>query len=291
MRPGRRDLLLGLLSLPAISGVVAAATPGSPYQAGGQLSIHRLFTFGDSYTATWNGSRPDVWPMQLKRSGAVRELADHAQGGATAANTPRSNDGILASFDQQVQGLRTAGIAAADGDVHAVYFGQNDVSLFASLSRSKADIANGIDALIARGATAGTRRLLLVRMHDVRHNPGIKGHYNVNVPEWLGFLPGLANARRNVVMVDLLTAFDEVFKAPSRFGFANVATPDFRRAATTALYRDVNHFGAKGERMIGEVIRYYLTTGWATAVAQPAGSAAARSRLVQDIAAGRVFTG
>jgi hypothetical protein len=90
-------------------------------------------------------------------------------------------------------------------------------------------------------------------------------------------------------MVDLLTTFSSVFGNPSSVNLSNVTTPSIPLSNTTHLYRDRGHFGLKGHRLICQIMRYYLTTGWDAANTLAPGSSLARSQLSKDVAAGKVF--
>ena len=157
---------------------------------------------------------------------------------------------------------------------------------------------SGLQRLIAAGATGKSRRIFLIMPHDWGRSPryvanGQSGLMRQRTQVWNAFVADLAqqSSFTRLIAVDLLTSFDCVFRQPADFGFANVTDPRPKSASASTYLYDLNddlHFGERGQALIRQVIQYYLTRGWdwANTVKDPA---SARSRLVGDLQAGKVF--
>jgi hypothetical protein len=98
----------------------------------------------------------------------------------------------------------------------------------------------------------------------------------------------LANARDDVIAVDLRTVFDRIAADPASYGFTNITTADPASTDTTALYFDDQHFGNRGQEIIAQVFQHYLTRGWSWANSLSAG-AEATAQLQKDIDEGLVL--
>jgi hypothetical protein len=195
----------------------------------------------------------------------------------------------LRSLANQVAVWESQAPTLGSRDLVVVYLGQNDLFMLPEIGRSLADLALGIDRLIARGATSAGRRLLLMLVHDIRRNPTQAVGVGPRFLTWAPAVAALAAARPNVLMVDLTTTLDVVYGQPSLVGLTNVRTADAARSSTTALYLNGGHFGWRGHQLIAQVVRHYLTRGWDTAHKLMPYSTNARTRLREDIAAGNVF--
>ena len=159
----------------------------------------------------------------------------------------------------------------SDRDLTVVYAGYNDIKyLSGSLGQSLSDLRGQIDRLIEAGATEGEARLFLTLLHDWGSNPsyGAGGDANVTreVEDWNTELAKLANHAgdegNNVVAVDLYSVFKRIQANPAAYGFDNIESPEPDKADSTALYFDENHFGPRGQEIIYQVFRHYLTRGW-----------------------------
>jgi hypothetical protein len=98
----------------------------------------------------------------------------------------------------------------------------------------------------------------------------------------------IANARDDVIAVDLRTVFDRIAADPASYGFTNITTADPASTDTTALYFDDQHFGNRGQEIIAQVFQHYLTRGWSWANSLSAG-AEATAQLQKDIDEGLVL--
>jgi phospholipase/lecithinase/hemolysin len=236
-------LLLVLVALLPLGSTALAATAPR---------FGTLLVFGDSYSVRTRGGVRN-WPLQLQAANDVRILADLAFGGATAEPIP----GPRSTFQKQVDGwLGPLGGRAAD--VTVVYFGYNDVRSSRPLAAAKAGYSAQVDRLIRAGATRGTRRLLLATIHDISRNPATRGLGRARVLEWNRHVAAVARARAGVEVVDLFALFEGVFARPALYGLKNVRTVDSRASATTALFFDDFHFGARGHGIIASGIRSQL---------------------------------
>jgi hypothetical protein len=86
-----------------------------------------------------------------------------------------------------------------------VYFGQNDINHVADITTSLRALESNLDRLIAAGATAQGRRLLLVLVHDVQRNPFAKSYVVGRYNTWVTGVARIAAARARVLMIDLTT--------------------------------------------------------------------------------------
>lgn len=268
----------------ATGGASAPASPfavPNPYATANatdveDVRIGRAVVFGDSYSA------PGLWPFrnwaeQLVDDGLFATQANFAVGGAVT----RGTDGR--SMAAQIDAWHASGAPFRDGDLTLVYFGHNDVKgTPAQRTQSKQALDGHLDTLAGEGATAASRRLFLMLIHDWSRNPDPGGVTRATVLDWNGHLVDEANARERVVAVDVFTLFERIFADPGRFGFTNVTTVDAANSDSTALFYDGQHFGEAGNRWIARLVRHYLTRGWDWANTLSAGSQAA-NRLEQDI--------
>jgi phospholipase/lecithinase/hemolysin len=155
-----------------------------------------------------------------------------------------------------------------------------------------------LERIIAAGAAGGSRRIFLVMPHDWGRSPryvadGQSAVMRARTQVWNVFLTGLArqSSYTRLVALDLFTAMECVFSQPSDFGLANVTQvrPDGGDPAKYLFdLNDDIHFGQRGQTLIRQVVQYYLTDGWDWSNTDK-DPAAARQRLVTDLAAGKVF--
>ena len=284
-------------------GTTAFIVP-NPYASSptsGPDRLDRLVVFGDSYSdpSTKRSCKPGVagpcieasemWSSRLAaRAGAA--LDTYAQSSASA--TDPGIYGADLSFAHQVDQFEGDASPLGANDLTVVYMGYNDISKpSASLDKAAADYAAQLDRLIQAGATRDEARVFLTLVHDWSTipdelaNPTTAGRtQTLN-----GKIAGLANARDNVVAVDLYTVVERIRANPERYGFTNVRTADPAKAGSTALYFDGKHFGARGQEIIAEVYAHYLGRGWDWANALAAGGKDAQDRLNADIDAGRLL--
>jgi lysophospholipase L1-like esterase len=269
----------------------AAFAAPNPYVPSGSARpvVGRLITIGDSYSDSVDGRRPWIWNQQFLALGYAKSLTDVALIGASAAAT--AINGKIRSFAAQVDEWLALRQTLAPNDLTVVYFGQNDINWLVDIGPSKAALRENITRLISAGASADGRRILLVLCHNVARNPGAINFPNckANYAVWKQIIPDIAASVPGVLMVDLLTAFSSIYGNPQAVGLTNTTTPSVPLSETTHLYRDQGHFGRKGHRLICQVVRYYLTSGWDSANTLVPGSSMARSRLLQDVAARKVF--
>ncbi|AOW13545.1 hypothetical protein LPB72_11095 [Hydrogenophaga crassostreae] len=260
-------------------------TVSNPYSATGsstlgEVQVNTMRVFGDSY------SDPDYtsylgsinWSEQLQASGLVSENLNYAIAGA------RASSGEVRSFDQQID-TALSGTAIADGDLTVVYLGHNDIGRTGSpdnLVNSSADYLTGINELIAAGAADENRRIFVTQIHDWSRNPGVADSTASQVTTWNTMIAGIANTHKNVIAVDMYTAFERIFTTPETYGFANVTTADSSRSSIDALYTDSTHFGSLGQKVITRVYQHYLTRGWDWANSVSAGTDSA-AQLNADI--------
>lgn len=278
-------------ALLALPGPVAAATYAIKNQyvptqsTFNQIKVRRLLTFGDSYTdPTFSADRN--WAEHLQAQGGIQIHTAQARSGATAFSG--SIGGTTNSFKMQLDQWFARGIGFAYGDLTVVYFGQNDINRLNNLAQSRQDYEAGIDRLIANRAVAKQRRLFVTLVHDITKNPFSQPRAVANTPVWNDHVVEVANARNRVIAVDLHTAFERVFEDPQRFGFNNVTTADPSRSDIDALFVDNQHFGEKGQLLISQVFKHYLTRGWDWANTLQTGTQT-MARLNADIDAGKVF--
>lgn len=270
----------------------AGSNPFTAQTGGGgtQPHIGTLRTFGDSYTdiTFTNSKRVRNWVTELTSRVPTDVTRNYAIGGA------RAGKGGHREFDRQISTMSTLGQdKIADADLTIVYFGYNDINRNGArdnLERARAGMSEGVDRLVALGATEDNRRLFVTQIHDWSKNPGIADSTHDQVVAWNAYLAELANGKKNVVAVDLYTAFERIFSDPAKFGFTNVTTPDAARSSTDALFNDTTHFGSKGQRVIARVYEHYLTRGWGWANSLSAGSQAA-AKLNSEIDSGILALG
>jgi lysophospholipase L1-like esterase len=206
--------------------------------------------FGDSYSARYWQQVPN-WAEQLRAAGTVRLAANHAVAGATA-----SGSGSTRTFAGQLDQWVRAGANLADTTI--LYFGYNDIHRGLDLNAAKAAHAKGVDRLIKAGATNGQRRLLLVLIHDWGRNPGSKASNRSRVAAWNKAIRAIATTRPNVQLVDLFSLFERVFASPGRHWLKDVTTANPAASASTHLFHDPLHFGARGQGIVADAIKAAL---------------------------------
>lgn len=304
-------LAAALLLCLAWSGGAAAqsfAVP-NPYASGldgDDIAIRRLVAFGDSYTKLKRKSWRN-WAEQLRyeltNPATARTLVTALPGYAVSGATAGTYAGSTNDFTRQVTRWLATAPRFIARDLTMVYLGYNDLKL--ALDPVGDDLAAAMQAyrmqlerIIAAGAAGGSRRIFLVLPHDWGRSPryvanGQAGVMRARSRVWNDFLAGLAHqsSYTRLVALDLFTALECVFRQPGDFGFANVTQPRPMGADPATYLYDVNddlHFGQRGQTLIRQVVQYYLTAGWdwANTDKEPA---AARRKLVADLAAGRVF--
>ena len=296
------SLMLVLLPLGPVARAAAFTVP-NPYATDtAEFSIPRLIVFGDSYSSVNTVLPFWKWSTQLYYdTGQARAMVNMAGGGSTGGNygSP-TND----TFGAQVGRLSAT---PQDGDLTVVYFGYNDMtrsvisSSWPGIAKPLADYRAALQQLIRAGYASGNRRVLLILPHDWSRVPRFTGvdkrlapAVHRNILQWNAGVAKLAqdNAAVGVVAVDLFTAMECVFRQPSAFGFVNVT--DMRTDATANPdqwlynYKDRYHFSEHGQRLIRQVIEYYLTKGWdwANVYKDPA---TAQQKFVAELRAGNVF--
>lgn len=315
-RPARAGLLLGaLLTLAGCGGGGGSgdslASPGgapgpapgpepttapNPYAGDGDTRptrLGRLVVFGDSYSNDNQALRPGVrvWTNRLGAGATSIFARSDATAGDQAAG------GSANDLRTQVDRWLAAGLPQAPSDLVAVYVGYNDIQLTdRDLASSLADYRREVDRLLANGAGDGDRKLLVTLVHDWSQVPRELERVANGEPSKRGRVDQLnrgvvdiANSSDDVLAVDLRTVFDRIVADPGRYGFTNITAPDPGAADSTALYFDPIHFGNRGQDIVAQVFRHYLTRGWAWANSLSAG-AEATARLQQDIDRGLVFS-
>jgi GDSL-like Lipase/Acylhydrolase family len=239
-RSKRSGLVPALLAASTLCGVAAA----SPASAAPPLTV-----LGDSYSIPVHDGTRD-WPAQLRDRGAVGPVHDFAKSGAIAATIGAN------TFARQVRLWTAAGRPRGDT---VVYLGYNDIDGRQSLAPSQAGYRAGVDALVRGGATSPGNRLFLVLSHDVGgtplHNRSAteRTFYRDRTRQWDGFVRSVA-AGAHATVIDVFSRIDGVLADPGAAGFTNVTTADRARSGTTALYRDLFHFGLHGETILAETI-------------------------------------
>lgn len=271
-------------------GTPPVASVPNPYALGGDTEPTRLgnlVVFGDSYS-TPSGNRPGVvvWNNRLGADSVER----YAQGGATATDEAGSNR----TLRQQVSRWLGGGRAQAANDLAVVYMGHNDVDDGLDIGVALRDYGQEVDRILGNGAGSGDRKLFVTLIHDWSGTPATLAAGDVAatrgaVNRLNRGIVDIANDREDVVAVDLRTVFDRILDDPARFGLGNVTTADPAAADTTALYFDEIHFGNRGQDLIAQVFRHYLTRGWSWANTLSAG-AEATARLQQDLDDGLVVS-
>jgi lysophospholipase L1-like esterase len=247
-RARRRTLLTGLLAGAwcLASGLLPA---GSTTAAAAEVpTIGTVAVLGDSYSVTTR-SGVKGWVQQLVDRNAVSVVTNAAKEGAFASS---------ASGPLSLLGQVDAVLAKPRADFTIVYFGTDDLVALKSQATVRANYQRAVDRLVAGGATAGTRRLILVQVHDVSRNPGVTTDERAKVTSLNAFIKKISRARPHIFTVNLGALFDRVFADPADVGFTNVTTADPARSATTALYFDANHFGKRGQTLIANEVAKVL---------------------------------
>lgn len=295
---GAAVLLVGLATAGVQAQTYAVPHPYAVTQdTSSPIDVRRLVLFGDSYSRLRRKPFQN-WAEQIRSdttdSVDLANISGRAVSGATAVDVVRP-DGTRNSFQSQLDAWFATSPRYSHRHLTAVYFGQNDVNRYEDLAPSKAALASGVDQLIARGATAKGRRLYLPTIHDWERNPGQRNDgidKRPRVLDWntgAGGVTEVANARSGVVVVDLFTAFERVFANPKAYGFTNITSADPTVGADPAyLYDDTNHFGQRGQQLVAQVFRHYLTRAWDWSNTLAAGAETVQ-RLQQDLDAGLVL--
>ncbi|MFO1071051.1 MAG: GDSL-type esterase/lipase family protein [Geminicoccaceae bacterium] len=281
---------LGLAAVLPSTPAKAAYTVFNPYvptqSTYNRVTINRLFAFGDSYT-DGNYLPFNTWAENMLADGSTSRLSNFAVAGATAFDGPTASFDTN-SFRMQLDRLVQTGLTYKYQDLTVVYFGHNDSNRITDLTQAKIDYTEGVDFLINRGATGSKRRMLLANIHNIARDPSHSFRAAANVPKWNQHVANVANARKNVIAVDLYTAFERVYANPSRYGFVNVTTANSARDQIDYLYYDGYHIGERGQKLIQQVFKHYLTRGWDWSNTLATGSQTV-ARLNSDITAGQVF--
>ena len=247
-RARRRSLLTGLLAGAwCLAGGLLPAGPTSAVAAE-VPTIGTVAVLGDSYSVTTR-SGVKGWVQQLVDRNAVRVVINAAREGAFASS-PSGPLSLLGQVD--------AVLAKRRADFTIVYFGTDDLIALKRQATVKANYQRAIDRLVAGGATAGARRLILVQPHDVSRNPGVTTDERAKVTSLNVLIKSISRARPHIFTVNLGALFDRVFAAPADFGFTNVTTADPARSTRTALYFDANHFGKHGQTLIANEVAKVL---------------------------------
>lgn len=283
-------LSLTLAACSSSGGRQGDAPPGAlasnPFAPAGarsydEVRVGTLRVFGDSFSALdFTETRRTLnWAKELHGRGRSDDIEIYAIGGARAAK------GTSTAFDRQVDTFRTGGTPMGDGDLSVVYFGYNDIGRNGSadnLRAARAGYFDGINQLIAAGATDGRNRIFVTQIHDWSRNPNASDSTAGQVVAWNNFVAEQANANPNIVAVDLYTVINRIFENPARFGFTNVTSYSRAGSAVDYLYFDGTHFGNRGQTIISRTFEHYITRGWEWASTVSAGAQAA-ARLNQDI--------
>jgi hypothetical protein len=255
------------------------------------VRVGRAIVFGDSYSITKDDPYGlhsrwpfEMWNEQLVREGLFAELANYAIGGSTARSCRRR------SLCAQYGNWRAQDGSFRDGDLTILYFGQNDLRQPELLSQSIAKYRSYLKQMIADGATANGKKIMVTLIPDWGKRPIGTPDDSANTVRFNSDLVNVVNGiGRRVIAVDLYTAFSRVYADPARFGLTNVTTADPAAATdTTILFYDNEHFGRKGNDITASVFRHYLTAGWDWAARVKAGLTATR-RFERDLASGLVF--
>ena len=142
-----------------------------------------------------------------------------------------------------------------------IYIGYNDIRTFGTLTTPLAHYATQIDRLITAGATATGKYIVLALVHDFGSIPAGESAWTTRTPIWNTGVADLADARTNVVVVDLFTPFEDIFANPALYGFTNV-TDSASGDVAGWLHADDYHFGSQGQELIALVFDYCLRQRW-----------------------------
>lgn len=300
-------LLIVFGGLPLHAAPFAVPNPYATGLESEAIAARKLTVFGDSYSKR-NRKAFHNWAEQLfydernPSTGATlfRALKDLAVSGATAGSYPGSSNNLARQIAIWLGTNPTIGTR----DLTAIYLGYNDIRLGtdpagADLTGPMTAYRTGLQQIIATGATGKLRRIFLMMPHDWGRSPryvasGQSAIMRRRTQTWNAFLADLArqSSYSRLVAVDLFTAFECVFRQPADFGFANVTQPRPNNAVASSYLFDLNddlHFGERGQALIRQVVQYYLTRGWdwSNTYKDPA---TARTRLIDDLRTGRVFS-
>ena len=287
------------LGLTLTVGVAEAATTfavPNPYASSPtstSLNVGRLRVFGDSYSALSRRTFPN-WVEQLRNADGMT-LEGYAVSNATANDVANSNTYSTNTFINQVQRFTAANTAIGSRDLTSVYFGYNDLGSSANVPNSIQDYDIALDRLVRAGLTSGSKRIMVMRLHDLSLSPyysslpSERAIVAGNIKQWNAAIDREARSRQNVIPVDLYTVFQKVVASPRTYGLTNITTADNNNCNTTALYCDIFHFGQRGQQLISQTVRYTLTRGWDMANTIKVGAAAV-AKIQTDIANGRVIS-
>lgn len=243
------------------------------------IKINKLRTFGDSYTDLAYTSPRAMTNWAVEVSSMANGLENYAIGGAKAASTSSID------FATQLNNWNTTNSAITDKDLTVVYFGYNDIGRGGTsdnFAAARAGYTEGVNRLIAGGATNGNNRMFVTLITDWSRTPGISDSLHSQVVTWNNFVASVANSNPNIIAVDLYTVFNRVQDKPSDFGLVNATDVDKERSYTDYLFFDTLHPGSKGQEIIARVFKHYLTRGWNWASTLDAGTSAT-NQLNQDL--------
>lgn len=243
----RRHLLLGLA---AAGALIRPSAGGAAVPAGGSFTTLRVF--GDSYSVrTWPF---DTWSVQILPLVPFRYLRGFAVSGSTAADGTGRR-----TLAQQITSWQRSSDRIRAHDVTVVYFGHNDVDLGIDLARSRAGLAAGLDRLISAGVTSNGGLLVVPLIQDWGATPAKRAAGQANLMRqrtlaWNDIVRAEVALRSRVLTVDLFALLDPIVASPGAFGLTNVTTADASASATTALWYDKGHPGARGQSFISAAI-------------------------------------
>jgi len=243
----RRRLLAALTGLASAVAIGASASP-----VAAATSLGTAVIFGDAFS-TMTYKTVSNWPQQLAKKGLLTVTANYAADGAMASvsSGPQS---FVGQVDKYLATKPTL------PDFTIVYFGTEDLQHHAQdMTAAKSNYTAAIDKLVKAGANAGNKRLILVQIHDVSHDPGVATKVRPAVVDFNKFIQRIYKSRPNLVSVNLGNLMDVVYAHPERWDLTNVSTVDAEHSDTTALYFEPLHFGKKGQSIIAGKIRRFLT--------------------------------
>jgi outer membrane lipase/esterase len=251
MTLARRELLLGL----AAAGVLLRPSAGgAAVPASGRFNTLRVF--GDSYSIrTWPF---DTWSVQILPIVPFRYLRGFAVSGSTAADGTGRR-----TLAQQITSWQGSSDRIRADDVTVVYFGHNDVDLGIDLARSRTGLATGLDRLISAGVTSNGGLIVVPLIQDWGATPlkraaGQSTVMRQRTLAWNEIVRDEVARRSRVLTVDLFALLDPIVASPAAFGLTNVTTPDAAASATSALWYDTAHPGARGQAFIAAAIAAQL---------------------------------
>ena len=184
------------------------------------------------------------------------DVFNYAEAGASAYET-----GVAPAF-LDLHSQVDAWIASPPASrLSVIYIGYNDIRSFGDFTGPIADYAAEIDRLIAAGATAGGKYVILALVHDFGSIPAGETAWTTRTPIWNTAVAGLAASRANVVVVDVFTPIEDVLANPLDYGLFNVVG-DAGSSRPGWLHSDGYHFGRQGQELIAAVFDYCLRYRW-----------------------------